>query len=315
MKKIALAIVATLFCATTAFGQDLEKATEKYNAAIEKLQAKAYELAIPLLKEAMTLASQSGEEGIAFAKQIQETMPKVYLQLGVLAAKNNKFDEAIEDFLKAEELADLCNDNTTRRNAARFISGVYMQKGIESFNAKDFPAALDIFLKGYKQDTTNIQLMGFTSKAYAEVGQLEKALPMFEKIIETGKANSKYETNAEDAQKDLENYGAAAVSAAALAGDLEKAAQIADLMPANALTAMLVVQAANNAKKYDVVIERAPAAIALQKDAELLSEANHLLGIAYQNKGNKDKAIEYFSKVTTGQFASAAKAYVVELKK
>lgn len=318
MKKLTLALVALLFSVGTSFAQDvnyMEKGTEKYNAAAEKLKTGDFAAAIPLLKEALVLFADAGDEGMESVKDIQSRIPKIHLSLGVQAAKTKSYEEAIKQFLLAEESADLYNDTNTRRAASRYISTVYMAQGADSFNAKEYDKALEIFEKGYKQDSTNVQLTSYTAKTYAELGRIEDAARLFNQVIQTGQANSRYEKEAAVAQTDLEAAVLFAISTAIEASDLEKAATLADLIPSNPQAALIVVQAANNAKKYDLVIDRGETPSSLQTDADLKSEAYHLLGIAYQNKDNKAKAIEYFSKVTSGPFASAAKGFVVELKK
>lgn len=315
MKKIAFALVALLFSVNGAFAQDLDKATEKYEAAMAKVQAKDVVAAIPLLKEAMNFAIDAGEEGLGLVKETQTLLPKLHLQLGVSQAKEKQLDEAIKTLLIAEEMADLYNDANTRRTASRFISGLYMAKGAELFNNKDYAGALEIFKQGYAQDDSNIKLAALTSKAYAELGQLDQAVPMFQKIIETGAANSRYAEDAAEAQTDLDQYVLLAVSKAVEEKDIDKAIVLANLVPTNAVASMLVIQAANNAKKYDIVIERGDTTAALQTDPSLQSDVYYFIGSAYNSKENKPKAIEYLSKVSAGQFAAPAKAAVVELKK
>lgn len=318
MKKLTLALVALLFSVGASFAQEvnhMEKGTEKYNAAAEKLKTGDFTGSLPLFKEALILFADAGDEGLDMVKDIKSRIPKIYLSLGVQAAKAKNYEEAVKQFLSAEESADLYNDITTRRAASRYISSAYMAQGIDSFNAKEFDKALEIFEKGYKQDSTNVQLTSFTAKTYAELGRIEDAARLFNQVIEAGKSNSRYEKEAAAAQTDLDAAVLFAISTAIEGADLEKAIALADLVPANPQAALIVVQAANNAKKYDLVIARGETPATLQTDADLKSEAYHLLGIAYQNKDNKAKAIEYFSKVTSGPFASVAKGFVVELKK
>lgn len=314
MKKVLFAVAAML-CLGTVSAQELEKAQEKYDAAATQLQAKAFAEAIPLFKEAMNIAIDAGDAGLEMVKDIQGRLPKLYFAVGMGQAQEKKFDEAIKTLLTAEELADLYNDVNTRRQASRVISGVYMAQGAESFNNKDFAAALEVFEKGYKQDPSNVKLANLTAKTYVEVGRLPEAVELFSQVVATGKENSRYAEDAAEAQKDMDNAVLVAVAAGVEAGDLDKAIAAADLLPSNPAAALLVIQAANNAKKYDVVIARGEAAVALQTDPALQSDIFYFLGSAYNLRENKPKAIEFLSKVSAGQFAAQAKAAVVELKK
>lgn len=307
--------IAALLSVGTVVAQELEKAQEQYTAAIEKVKAKDISGAIALLKQSMNAGIDAGDAGLDLVKEVQGLLPKLHMQLGVADARDKKYDEAIKNLLAAEEMADLYNDAMTRRQASRVISGVYMAQGAESFNNKDFAAALDIFEKGYKQDPSNVKLANLTAKTYVELGRLPEAVDVFTKVVATGAENSRYAEDAADAQKDMDNAVLVAVSTAVEAGDLDKAIAAADLTPTNAAAALLVIQGANNAKKYDVVIARGDATAALQTDPALQSDVNYFVGSAYNSRENKPKAIEYLSKVSAGQFAAQAKAAVAELKK
>ncbi|MEG0602510.1 MAG: tetratricopeptide repeat protein [Mucinivorans sp.] len=315
MKKFAFALVALLMSIGVTYAQTLDEATAKYTSAVEKVKAQDFAAAIPLLKEAMNKSIDAGDEGAELTKEVQKLLPMVYLQLGVTQFKEKKFDEAIQSLTTAEEMADLYNNVNIRRQASRVISGIYMSQGIELFNTKDYAGALEIFKKGYAQDNSNIKLASFTAKAYAELGQLDQAVPLFNDVIEKGSTNSRYAQDAEQAKIDLDNYVLVGVSSAAEAKDIDKAIALADLVPADPKASLLVIQAANNAKKFDVVIARGDKTAELQSDAALKGDVNYFIGMAYNGKENKAKAIEYLMKVTAGQYAGTAKAAVAELKK
>ena len=76
-----------------------------------------------------------------------------------------------------------------------------------------------------------------------------------------------------------------------------------------------MIQSANNFKKFDEVIANADQAAQLQSDDELKSTIYFLLGVAYQTKEDKAKAIEAYKKVVAGSNVEAAKAQVEALSK
>ncbi|MEG0033208.1 MAG: tetratricopeptide repeat protein [Mucinivorans sp.] len=315
MKKIAFALVALFLSLNITFAQSLDDATAKYNSAVEKVKAKDYVAAIPLLKEAMNMAIDAGESGLDLTKSVQQILPVVHFQLGLDQYKSKKFDDALKSLKTAQETGDLYNNVKIARQASRAISGIYMAQGIDCFNNKDFAGALEIFKKGYAEDDGNVKLASFTAKTYAELGQLSEAVPLFEKVIQAGTDNSRYAKDSSEAYADMNNYVLVAISAAAEAKDIDKVIALADMAPTSPQAAILAMQVANNAKKYDIVIARGDKAAELQKDDALKSDVYYFVGSAYNDKANKPKAIEYLSKVTSGQFAADARTAVAELKK
>lgn len=317
--KVILMTVAAAFMVGSAAAQSLDDAVAKYSAAMEKYQAKNIKEALPLLEEAMKLGIDLGDEGAELVREVQGLLPKFNLQMAMIAAQAKNYDDAVKSFLKAEELADLYGNVTIRAQASRAISNVYMVMGIDSFNNKDFAKALEVFSKGYEQDPKNVKLAAYTAKAYAELNELNKALEIYKGIIETGTSNSKYAEEAKAATADATTYSLVAISEAGKANDLEKVVALTDtlatVVPNEPLSSLMVIQLANNLKKYDIVIARGDTAAEAQVDADKKSDIYFMLGAAYQNKENKAKAIEAFRKVTAGANVAAARTAVADLSK
>lgn len=315
MKQVKLwgvALAATL-TVLGASAQTVEEVGLKMKEAGELINAKKGVEAIPVLEEVIKMGQAAGADAVDITSQAQKLLPQLYLMKGGELYKAKKMDEAIAAFSKAEDLADLQGDIMTTRKAGRVISQLYMAQGIESFNTKDFAKALESFQKGVKQDPDNIQLAYFTAKSYAELGQLDQATELYKQVIAAGAENSKFTQQAADAKADLNTYMLVAASEAAKAGDIEKVQTYAAVIPDNADAGLLLVQTANNLKKYDIVIANGAEAYAAQTDAGKKSEIAYLIGVAFQNKGNNAKAIEWLKKVTAGGNVAAAKQLATDL--
>ena len=309
MKQVKLWGVA-LAAALTVLGasaQTKEEVGLKMKEAGELINNKKLVEAIPVVEEVIKMGQAVGADAVDITSEAQKLLPKLFLQKGVESVRAQKLDEAIAAFEKAENLADLQGDVMTTRQAGRFVSNIYMSIGITSFNAKDYTKALESFQKGLKQDPENIQLAYFTAKSYAEMGQLEQAMELYKQVIAAGTENSKYAKQATDAKADMDNYMLVAASEAAQAGDIEKVQTYVAAVPENADANLLLIQTANNLKKYDVVVAKGADAYAAQTDDTKKSDVAFLIGVAYQNKGNNAKAAEWLRKVTAGSNVAAAK--------
>ncbi len=296
-----------------ASAQTVEEVGLKMKEAGELLNAKKLVEAIPVLEEVVEMGQAVGADAVDITTQAQKFLPMCYQQKGANLYKAQKIDEAIAAFTKAGNLADLQGDVMTTRKMERTVSQLYMVQGIASFNTKDYTKALESFQKGVKQDPDNIQLAYYTAKSYAELGQLDQAVELYKQVIAAGAENSKFTKQATDAKADMDTYMLVAASEAAKAGDIEKVQTYAAAIPENADANLLLIQTANNLKKYDVVIAKGADAYAAQADAGKKGDVAFLIGVAYQNKGNNAKAAEWLRKVTAGSNVAAAKALLADV--
>lgn len=315
MKRIKLwgTTLVAMMLVIGASAQTTEEVGLKMKEAGELINNKKIVEAIPVVEEVIKMGQAVGADAVDITTEAQKLLPKLYLQKGVEAVRAKKMDEALAAFEKSENLADLQGDVMTTRQAGRFVSNIYMMTGIESFNAKDYNKALESFQKGMKQDPGNIQLAYFTAKSYAEMGQLEQAMELYKQVIAAGAENSKFAKQATDAKADMDTYMLVAASEAAKAGDIEKVQTYVAAIPENADANLLLIQTANNLKKYDVVIAKGAEAYAAQADAGKKGDVAFLIGVAYQNKGNNAKAAEWLRKVNSGSNVAAAKALLADV--
>ena len=111
------------------------------------------------------------------------------------------------------------------------------------------------------------------------------------------------------------------------AGDQDGIIAMAETMlasdPASALAEKIRIQAYNNKKAYDKVIELGENAAAAQTTVEGQSDVYFIIGAAYNAQYNaggnkdaalKDKAVAYLQKVEAGNSVEAAKAALDNLK-
>lgn len=290
-----------------ASAQTKEDVALKMKEAGELINSKKLVEAIPVLEEVVKMGQAVGADAVDITSQAQKLLPTCYQQKGANLYKEQKIDEAIAAFSKAEDMADLQGDVMMSRKMGRTISQLYMMQGINSFNSKDYTKALESFQQGIKQDPENIQLAYFTAKSYAELNQLDQAIELYKQVITAGTENSKYAKQAADAKADMDNYLLVAASTAAQAGDVEKVKTYVEAIPENADANLLLIQTANNLKKYDVVVASGATAYAAQTDDARKSDIAYLTGVAFQNTGNSAKAIEWLGKVTAGDNVAAAK--------
>lgn len=315
MKQIRLlgAMLVAAMTIGSVSAQSVEEVNLKMKEAAELLNGQKLVEAIPVLEEVVRMGSAVGADAVDIVSEAQKYLPTCYQQKGANLYKAQKIDEAIAAFTKAGDLADLQGNTMMARKMSRTVSQLYMGQGIGAFNAKNYAKALESFQKGYECDQDNVQLAYYTAKSYAELKEWDKAVELYRQVIDKGTGNSKFEKQAADAKTDMENYLLVAISDAAKAGDIEKVQAFAAQIPESANANLLLIQTANNLKKYDVVIAKGADAYAAQTDDAQKSNVAYLIGVAYQNRGNNAKATEWLRKVTAGPNAAAAKSLLTDI--
>lgn len=322
MTKVkALFFSLILLCGVTSVhGQSVQEAGAKFEEARELVKANKLVEAIASLEKSIEIADQvtDDESSITLGDAAKKLLSQLHLKQGVDFIKAKSFDNAIASFGKAEEIASMYGIGDVRRQASRLGSSAYLAKGIDLFNNKNYAESLEVFKKGYEQDSKNIKLVLFTAQAYAETGDLDKAADMFKQVIDAGKENSKYAEDAKSAQGYLSTYFLVEAQEDAAANNLDKVIvsvnKVLVIDPANSVANLMPIQVANNLKKYDVVISRGEEALKNVTDEATLSNINLLLGVAYQNMDNKAKALSALAKVT-GDKAPEAKAIIADINK
>ena len=315
--KFFMAAVAALFIAVGAGAQDVNAVIDKYNQAAEVLQAKDYEKALSLLNEVVAEGLEAGPDAAEVVSNAQKLMPACYFRIGLVKAKDLKWDEAIDSFTKASEMGELYGDITSMRNANTMIARAYTAMGADAFNDKDYAKAAEIFAKGYEANPNDTALALNLAMSYCEMGDTEQGFKIYNRIMSL--PADKYKDAIDEAKTKIGYYQSIEVSKAIEAQDYDKAFEMMDAIlaenAANPVISMMYIQTATNQKQWDKVIAKGEAAAAAQSSDELRSDAYFLLGAAYQNKENKAKAIENYRKVTAGGNVATAKAQIAALSK
>ena len=312
MKKIFVSAVA-LMAALTLSAQDV---TTIFNEAGAAFNAKDFAGAAAKFEQVIDLGIDNDEVAsqVATAKA---TLPKCYYYLGGAAIRSQNYDEALKQFSRSAELAELYGDMTQMSKSNGWVAKIYQIQGGDAFNNKDYVTAASVFEKGYKADPDNTGMALNLAMSYCEMGEYEKGMDIYEAIA--AKTHPKYAEDVAKAKEMMALYTNNKVAEMQGAGDFDGIITMADAQlaknPASALFQNVRLQAYSGKKDYAKVIELGQAAADAQVDEEDKSLMYYLLGAAYNAKEMKAQAIAAFQKVTAGPAAENAKAALAELQK
>ena len=312
MKKIFVSAVA-LMAALTLSAQDV---TTIFNEAGAAFNAKDFAGAAAKFEQVIDLGIDNDEVAsqVATAKA---TLPKCYYYLGGAAIRSQNYDEALKQFSRSAELAELYGDMTQMSKSNGWVAKIYQIQGGDAFNNKDYVTAASVFEKGYKADPDNTGMALNLAMSYCEMGEYEKGMDIYEAIA--AKTHPKYAEDVAKAKEMMALYTNNKVAEMQSAGDFDGIIAMADAQleknPTSALFQNVRLQAYSGKKDYAKVIELGEAAAEAQVEEEDKSLMYYLLGAAYNAKEMKPQAIAAFQKVTAGPAAENAKAALAELQK
>ena len=301
MKKLFVSVVA-LLAAVSLSAQDV---TAIYNEAAAAFGAKDFAGAAAKFEQVIEQGLDS-EEAASLVATAKTTLPKCYFMMGGGAIRTKNYDEALKNFTKSAELAELYGDMSQMAKANGWVAKIYQIQGGDAFNNKDYATAAGVFEKGYKADPDNTAMALNLAMSYCEMGEYEKGMDIYEAVA--AKTHPKYADDAAKAKEMIALYTNNKVATLQAANDFDGIIAMADAQKVR-------LQAYASKKDYNKVIELGEAAAKVQTDPEDVSLMYLTLGAAYNAKEMKPQAIEAFRKVTAGPAVESAKAALAELTK
>ena len=317
MKKIVLMVFA-LFAFGLVSAQSSNEVLTKYNEGVAALQAKDWAKAVQLLEAVVADGIDSEDSTVLNCVQTaKKYIPTCYQGIGLADASSGNYTAAIENLSKAAEKAELYGNSQAKAKANMILAKVYQAQGGEAFNNKDYKTAAEVFAKGYEANPRNTDMALNLAMSYCELGEYQKGMEIYVNIC--GMPTDKYADAIAKAQEMMALYTnneiAKLQSENNNDGIIALAEQILALNPASALAEKVRLQAYNNKKDYDKVIELGETAALAQTDEEDRSDVYLLIGSAYNAKEMREQAIENLRKVTAGQGVEAAKQAIADLTK
>lgn len=299
--------------AMTLSAQDL---TAIYNEAAAAYGAKNFAAAVAGFEKVIDQGVDD-EAAASLVATAKSTLPKCYFMMGGFAAQDKKFDEALKNFTKSAELAELYGDTAQQTRANGWVATIYKMQGGDAFNNKEYAKAAEVFAKGYAANPRDMELALNLAMSYCEMGEFDKGMAIYEDIA--SQDNPKYAEDVKKANEMMTLYTNNMVAKLQGENNFDGIIAVADsLLAKNAVVALAEksrLQAYANKKDYAKVIELGEAAANVQTDPEDKSLMFYLLGAAFNAKEMKPQAIAAFKQVTAGAPVEGAKAALTELQK
>ena len=175
MKKFVFSVCALFAAATISFAQDVNEATDLFNAAVEYLNLGDKTSALENFQKAYDIAKECGEAGQALVDQCESTIPQLALMVAKDYVKAGDYATAVVKAQEASAVAAAMNADASVAEAEALIPNIYMQQGNVLLKAKDYEGAIKAYSANVALNPANGKAYVNMAAAYDRLGQSDKA--------------------------------------------------------------------------------------------------------------------------------------------
>ncbi len=297
MKKIFLFFAALVATAGVLSAQDINQATESYNNGAMELQMGNNSAAIEQFQAALTMGEALGEEGAELVANCKKAICSAYLSMAKDLYNAKDFENAIAAFQKTAEVAESYGEADIVAEATELVNQTNILKlntdGRAAMKAKDFATAIAAFSKVLEADPTNGATAIQLGQAYMRNNQIDESLA----ALEIAKANGQEENAAKLISQIYLKKSQASLKAKKYQEAIDFAAKSNEALEsgnAYKITAS-ALQALNKTSDCIAAYEKY---LELSPNAKDKGGVTFTIAALYQQAGNKEKAKEYYEKVT-----------------
>ena len=294
MKKIFLMLAVTAMTAFTISAQDIAQATENYNNGAMELQMGNKDAALTYFQTALTMAEALGDEGADIVTNCKNTIPVLMASIAKDLVKAENFDGALEQLNKTLEVAESYSNADVVEDVKTLIPQVLMSKAGDMLNAKNFAGAAEVYQQVVAADTTNGMAALRLGMALGALGKNAEAENAYLLAARHGQ-----EKNAMKQLSSTYVKQAAAFLKVKKYQDAVNAALKSNEYQENATAMKVAGTAASQLKKNEDAIKYLEKYLELSPNAKDAAQMMYTIAATAQTMGNKDKAKQYYQKITT----------------
>ena len=311
MKKLIMTVVA-LMGATTLFAQTDVVAT--FQQGLANAKAANYTEAIAQFQEVVDASWDIEEPDANQLKAIagsKKFIVTCYNKLGVAAINAKQYEDAVAAFTEAANSAELFEDVAAMNKNRTLIGQVYEVQGADAFNSGDYATAIEVFSKGYDADPRNTGMALNLAESFFKSDMYQKGMAICTAISQLNA--DKFAEAIAEAQSKMAMYTNNEVAKLQMANDYDGIIAMAAELSDAALAQKITLQAYYAKKEFQKMVELSEAALSAQTTDEGRSDIYYLLGVAYNEMEQFDKAIAAMKNVTAGANVENAKAVITAL--
>jgi len=320
MKRLRIAgllSAALLVFVMSGAAQTKDDVVNAYNAGAKAYIANDFAGAVASFQQVIDLGAKVGADADSLRLKCEKVIPNVQLQLALSVYQNKASTsaEVIDAFQKAKDLADKYHDAVTTAKVNGFMPKYYNQLAKTAFTAKDYPNALVNYDKVIALDPNNTAAYFNKALTYKNQNAFDPMVQTLTKTIEIATKTSDT-TTVKKSKQMLENeymsLANIAYQKADYKGALVPLEEVFKYDDKNANAYYMLADCKNQLKEYDAALEAVTKGLQYENPAnkELVARFYLQQGVAYNKKGEKEKAVASFKLASVGKYAVPAAAYI-----
>lgn len=318
-KLIALTVCTSILIASgNLFSQTLNEAGEKFNEGVELTKAENYDGAVTAFESCISICDQVGPEGADLKSRAVSQIPDLHYKAGVALYKGKKITESITRLKKASLLAKEYGDDETLAKSNKLLPQLINAVGLSHYKKDDFDNAITSFDEAISYDIDYAK--PYLGKALAlnkknDFEGMQEALVL---AIEKGEAandTKTVETAKELGYKSFFVRGQKALQASNFDEAQRLFTKALSYGEGDANLYYLLSVTYNKLSQWDMTLEQAGKAIAMEESPEKQAAIYFEMGTAYEKKGDTENACASYRKALTGANGAAAKYQMEQVLK
>ena len=311
MKRLIMTVVA-LMGATTLFAQTDVVAT--FQQGLANAKGGNFADAIAQFEQVIEASYDIDEPDANQMKAIagsKKFLVTCYNKMGLADINAKAYDAAIEHFTDAANYAELYEDIAAMNKNRALIGQVYQVQGADAFNSEDYATAIAVFSKGFEADPRNTDMALNLAESYFRSNMYQDGMRICTSIAALNA--DKFAEAIAEAQAKMDMYTNNEVAKLQMANDYDGIIAMAEQLDDVAMAQKITMQAYYGKKDYAKMVELSEAALAAQTTDEGRSDVYYLLGVAYNEMEQFEKAIAAMKSVTAGGNVANAQAVITAL--
>lgn len=314
LTRVLLIVILIAGFVGTNHAQDISKATEAFNKALE-LQTSDPTAAISSVKSCLEICDQIGEDADDLKMRAELKLPELYCNVGNGYVREKKYTAAIPAYLEAIKVAQQYQTPEAEKKAKKMLPQLHYLIGGGHYKKKEYEEAVSSMQQAIDIDPDY-------AKAYYYIGLVKKKqndLTAFEAIMDQGLIAAK---NSRDNNYKKRINKSAASTFLSEGAKLTTGGKSKEAIPflekslkynqKNSELFFYIATAQNELKQWDKAIEASNRGLLVEKDEDDKKAKHYFnLGNSYKGKGDKNAACDAYKNALYGQFKENAQ-YEIE---
>lgn len=315
LKRIFLVAIFAMASIAVNAQATYSDAVTAYNEAQEVAQAKDYNKAIQMYKDAIKIAEGLGTEGQDIKDRSESAIPKLYFSRAATAFNNFKsqktiasLDVAITQFEESRKIGSDSGDDEIRDKSRGVLAQLHYQKATMLFKREDFAGADAALNKAIEVNANYAKAYYQKSLVYKKMNPddmsgilswLDRAIAVGTQVNDGGVVRQSNES----AHAELLFRGSKSIEQGQNTSAIETLKLSLDYDSESADSYYRLAEASNKLGKRDDAIRYADQALTLEKGGNTDKAKIYFeKGVAYQAKNDKGNACQALKSASFGSF-------------